>query len=68
VPELAGLDTAFIHEPWAAPPLALRAAGITLGRSYPAPLIDLAEGRARALSVLRDVTGRRLVPEAADPK
>jgi deoxyribodipyrimidine photo-lyase len=68
VPELARLDTAFIHDPWAAPPLALRAAGITLGRSYPAPLIDLAEGRARALSILRDVTGHRLVPEAADPK
>jgi deoxyribodipyrimidine photo-lyase len=58
VPELARLDTAFIHDPWAAPPLALRAAGITIGATYPAPLIDLAEGRARALAVLREVVGR----------
>ena len=58
VPELAKLDTAFIHEPWAAPPLALRAAGIALGKTYPTPLIDLAEGRARALSVLREAVGR----------
>jgi deoxyribodipyrimidine photo-lyase len=58
VPELAGLETAFIHEPWAAPPLALRAAGITIGKTYPAPLVDLAEGRSRALSVLRSAVGR----------
>jgi deoxyribodipyrimidine photo-lyase len=58
VPELAKLDTAFIHEPWAAPPLTLRAAGITIGRTYPAPLVDLAEGRSRALSVLRSAVGR----------
>jgi deoxyribodipyrimidine photo-lyase len=58
VPELTKLETAFIHEPWAAPPLALRAAGITLGDTYPAPLIDLAEGRARALAVLREAVGR----------
>jgi deoxyribodipyrimidine photo-lyase len=58
VPELAPLDTAFIHDPWAAPPAALKAAGITIGRTYPAPLIDLAEGRARALSVLREAVGR----------
>jgi len=58
VPELARLDTAFIHDPWAAPPLALRAAGISLGKTYPMPLIDLAEGRARALSVLREAVGK----------
>jgi len=53
VPELARLGTKFIHDPWAAPPEALKAAGITIGKTYPAPLIDLDEGRARALSVLR---------------
>jgi deoxyribodipyrimidine photo-lyase len=58
VPELAKLDTAFIHDPWDAPPLALRAAGVTLGKTYPAPLIDLAEGRVRALAALRGVTGK----------
>jgi deoxyribodipyrimidine photo-lyase len=58
VPELAKLDTAFIHDPWAAPPLELSAAGITIGKTYPAPLVDLAEGRARALAVLREALGR----------
>jgi deoxyribodipyrimidine photo-lyase len=58
VPELASLDTKFIHDPWAAPPQALRAAGITLGRTYPAPLIGLDEGRARALAALRHAVGR----------
>jgi deoxyribodipyrimidine photo-lyase len=58
VPELKKLDARHIHEPWAAPPEALKAAGITIGKTYPAPLIDLAEGRARALSVLREAVGR----------
>ena len=58
VPELARLDTRFINDPWAAPPAALQAAGITIGQTYPAPLIDLDEGRARALSVLRKAVGK----------
>jgi deoxyribodipyrimidine photo-lyase len=58
VPELARLDSAFIHEPWAAPPLTLAGAGVNLGRTYPAPVIDLAMGRDRALAALREATGR----------
>jgi deoxyribodipyrimidine photo-lyase len=58
VPELARLDSAFIHEPWAAPPLMLAGAGINLGRTYPAPFIDLARGRDRALAALRSATGK----------
>jgi deoxyribodipyrimidine photo-lyase len=58
VPELAALDTRYIHEPWAAPAEALAAARIVIGKTYPAPLIDLAEGRARALAVLRGAVGR----------
>jgi deoxyribodipyrimidine photo-lyase len=58
VPELAPLDTKFIHDPWAAPPAALKAAGITIGKTYPAPLINLDEGRARALAALRQTVGK----------
>jgi deoxyribodipyrimidine photo-lyase len=38
-----------IHAPWEAPVLVLQAAGIRLGASYPAPIVDLAAGRDRAL-------------------
>jgi deoxyribodipyrimidine photo-lyase len=49
VPELKGLDVRHIHAPWDAPAEALSRAGITLGQTYPHPIVDLAEGRARAL-------------------
>jgi deoxyribodipyrimidine photo-lyase len=49
VPELAGLDARDIHEPWEAPSEILEKAGITLGRSYPEPIVGLAAGRTRAL-------------------
>ncbi|MBN8873340.1 MAG: deoxyribodipyrimidine photo-lyase [Rhodospirillales bacterium] len=50
VPELARLDTRFIHAPWDAPASVLAEAGITLGRSYPHPIVDLMAGRDRALA------------------
>ena len=50
VPELAGLHGAAVHEPWAAGPLELAAAGVTLGVDYPSPIVDLSESRQRALS------------------
>ncbi len=53
VPELAGLATSHIHAPWEAPELALRAAGVHLGKTYPRPIVDLAAGRARALAAFR---------------
>jgi deoxyribodipyrimidine photo-lyase len=58
VPELAKLEDRYLHAPWDAPPLALAAAGITLGKTYPAPIIDLAAGRARALEEFAQVTGK----------
>jgi len=50
VPELARLPDKFIHAPWTAPPLILQEAGISLGKTYPTPIVDLAAGRARALA------------------
>ena len=50
VPELAGLDSAFIHRPWVAPADDLRRAGIVLGKTYPLPIIDHAAARNRALA------------------
>ncbi|MDU6374142.1 MAG: deoxyribodipyrimidine photo-lyase [Bradyrhizobium sp.] len=50
VPELARLPAALIHQPWAAKPLELAEAGVVLGRSYPAPVVDHRHGRERALA------------------
>ena len=54
VPELAAVRDADIHAPFDAEPMLLRAAGVTLGRTYPKPIIGHAEGRARALAAYAD--------------
>jgi len=53
VPEIAALPDKFLHAPWSAPPMVARAAGVVLGQTYPAPLVDLAAGRERALAVYK---------------
>ncbi len=49
LPELAGLPARHIHRPWKAPATVLRAAGVTLGERYPAPIVDLRRSREEAL-------------------
>jgi deoxyribodipyrimidine photo-lyase len=49
VPELARLPASVIHKPWTATPLELKAAGIDLGTTYPAPIVDHPLARKRAL-------------------
>ena len=50
VPELAGLPDDVLHAPWTASPLDLRQAGVTLGTTYPHPIVDHAVARDRALA------------------
>ncbi len=50
IPELARLPNDVLHAPWTASPLDLRQAGVTLGKSYPNPLVDHARARDRALA------------------
>jgi deoxyribodipyrimidine photo-lyase len=53
LPELAGLPDRFVHRPWEAPADLLAAAGVAIGRTYPAPMVDHAEARVRALAAYR---------------
>lgn len=62
VPELAKLPDTFIHKPWEAPPALLAACGVRLGASYPRPIVDHAEARARALAAF---AGLRKAAQAA---
>jgi deoxyribodipyrimidine photo-lyase len=50
VPELKNLSSEYIHAPWMAPAEVLKKAGITLGQNYPAPLVDHASARQKALA------------------
>ena len=49
VPEIAKLPNKYIHKPWEAPADVLRDAGITLGKNYAKPRVDLKSSRLRAL-------------------
>jgi deoxyribodipyrimidine photo-lyase len=49
IPELARLPAKVVHQPWTASAETLAGAGVTLGKTYPHPIVDLAQGRARAL-------------------
>jgi deoxyribodipyrimidine photo-lyase len=53
VPELTGLDPRWIHRPAEAPPGELARAGVELGSAYPAPIVDHAEQRDRALAMYK---------------
>lgn len=58
VPELAKLPDRVLHHPWDAPADVLSAAGVCLGRDYPAPIVAHGPARARALAAFRQIRHR----------
>lgn len=52
-PELAKLSDKLVHRPWEAPPLILQEAGVTLGKTYPLPIVDHKMARDRALAAFQ---------------
>jgi deoxyribodipyrimidine photo-lyase len=57
VPEIARLPNQYLHAPWSAPSEVLAAAGITLGKTYPKPIVDHAQARAAALAAFAGIKG-----------
>jgi deoxyribodipyrimidine photo-lyase len=55
LPELARLPDRVLHAPWEAPALVLREAGVHLGETYPAPVVDHKAARDRALAALETI-------------
>jgi deoxyribodipyrimidine photo-lyase len=60
LPELTSLPDEFIHAPWEAPVSTVRAAGVTIGGNYPAPIVEHSAARARALEAYDSIKGAGL--------
>ena len=58
VPELARVPVRFIHEPWTMPIDEQRRAGCLISKDYPAPIVDHAWARQRALAAYRQSAPR----------
>lgn len=56
VPELANVLTRYIHEPHKMPLAEQRKAGVLIGQDYPAPIVDHATQRTKALELYRAAT------------
>ena len=50
LPELTSLPDKWIHRPWEAPVEVLAQAGVTLGHTYPRPIVELPASRDAALA------------------
>jgi deoxyribodipyrimidine photo-lyase len=57
VPEIASLPDKYLFSPWEAPDEVLAEAGITLGKDYPHPLVDLKTSRENALAAYDTIKG-----------
>jgi deoxyribodipyrimidine photo-lyase len=55
VPELAGLPDRYLNRPWEAPSEILAAAAVTLGESYPQPIVDHRAARESALAAYHSI-------------
>lgn len=61
VPELAGVDTQWIHEPWKMEAMAQQASGCVIGKHYPPPIVD----HLKAVRLARmALAARQKTPEA----
>jgi len=59
LPALAKVPARYIHAPWTMPALEQKMAGCVIGSDYPAPVVDHAVQRVRALAMYKAVKGER---------
>lgn len=55
VPELKDLPNKYLFNPWEASTTILTQAGVTLGQTYPRPIVDLKSSRERALQAFQSL-------------
>lgn len=55
VPEIGALPDKYLHKPWEAPDDVLAQAGVVLGKTYPAPIVEHAAARQRALDAFNSI-------------
>lgn len=55
IPEIAALPNKHLFNPWEAPELILKEAGIALGSTYPRPVVDLKQSRESALQAFQSL-------------
>ena len=60
LPALRAVPANYVHRPWALPPLLQAEYGCVIGRDYPAPIVEHAWARQRALAVYGNALGRKL--------
>ncbi|MEQ8657716.1 MAG: deoxyribodipyrimidine photo-lyase [Hyphomicrobiales bacterium] len=56
VPDVGKLPKKYLHKPWEAPTTVLRDAGMTLGSTYPRPIVDHKSARDRALRAFKSLS------------
>lgn len=55
IPELANVETGFVHKPWRMSVTQQRNAGCIIGQDYPAPIVDHQKAREAALAAYKSV-------------
>lgn len=60
LPALRTVPAKYVHQPWTMPPLLQADYGCVIGRDYPAPIVEHAWARQRALAVYSAALGRAL--------
>ncbi len=58
VPELAAVPDKYVQSPWTMPASEAARIGFTLGQTYPAPVVDHAERRQRAIAMFERLRGK----------